>query len=190
MKTRLLVFAATAAVVVWSAVSTPAHAAAPSNVLIDFANIRRDPDGTVFRPYEYTWEDWGRKRVIDLAGRGVLIQTPSGKGGMGENRTMVKFNRTGAIELMYLIGNDNQARSINFALVDNDGTEHQWSLPLEGKGKGRHLFHRMELAAPTNESKPGKKPGLDLKKIVTWQIRGDYSEPNVEVLLIKLSAVE
>jgi hypothetical protein len=48
----------------------------------------------------------------------------------------------------------------------------------------------MELAAPTSESKPGKKPGLDLKKIVTWQIRGDYSEPNVEVLLIKLSAVE
>lgn len=170
------------------AVALPALA--KENVLINFADSRKDPDGTVFRVYEYTFQDWGSGKVQDIRGRGALVRAASGKGGLGENKTLVKFDRVPAVELVYILGSGNRAASINFALTDKDGTEHQWSVPFAGMSPGPAYRHRIELAKPGSESKPGKTPGLDLKKIVSWQVRGDYQAAPVEVMLLKVVAAE
>jgi hypothetical protein len=169
---------------------TDAQAAAPKEkVLIDFTDIRRDPDNKIWRSYQYAYEDWDKGKIIDLPAKGTLIKAPSGKGGLGENGTTVRFDKLSELELVFLIGNANRAKSITFALEDGDGTEHQWSVALENRPTGRELRHRIPLAQPDSEQKPGKKPGLDLKRVRTWQVRGDYTEPNVEVLLLRLVAV-
>lgn len=155
-------------------------------VLLDFSHISRDPDGTMYKCYQYTYGAWGDGKVKDLKGRGALIQASSGQGGLGENKTMLKLRKTPVVELHYIIGNANQANIINFSLTDKDGTEQAWSVPLGGLTKGANQKLRLDLAAPGSEQKPGKTPGLDLNKLETWQIRGDWGTAPVEVLLVKL----
>lgn len=161
-------------------------ASAKEEVIIDFKTVRRDPDKTIIKCYQYTFGDWGNKKVIDLPGRGALIQAPSGKGGLGENKTMVRFDKTPVVELLILIGNANQANGLSFGLTDRDGTEQTWQIPIAGLAKGVNHRIRLDLTKPSSEQKPGKTPGMDLKKLDTWQVRGDYTSPNVEVLLVQL----
>jgi hypothetical protein len=163
--------------------------AAPTKetVLIDFTDVRRERDDSVLKNYEYDFGDWS-KHLTDLPRRGCLVQSPTGKGGLGENKTMVEFHKTSLLLLVFVLGNNNQARSLNFHLEDSDGTEQAWNLSFDGLAKGVEQHFPIDLAKCTSESKPGKKPGLDLKKIASWQITGDWSDPGTEVLLIKLVA--
>ncbi len=154
--------------------------------LLNFKNVRRDRDGTTFKCYEYTFGDWGGGKVIDLSGRGALVQAPSGKGGLGENKTLVRFDQTPVVDLYFVIGNANQAKVINLGLTDKDGTEQTWQISLDGLPRGADQHVRLDLTKPSSEQKPGKTPGMDLKKILTWQLRGDYADPKVEVLLVRL----
>jgi hypothetical protein len=166
----------------------PAALLAKEETLLDFKSVHRDRDGPVFKCYEYTFEAWGNKKVIDLPGKGALVQAPSGRGGIGENKSMIRFDKTPLVNLYFIIGNANKAHAINFALTDKDGTEQQWTIPIGSLPKGSLQKFPLDLTKPTNELKPGKTPGLDLHKIGVWQIRGDYTEPNVEVLLDRLAA--
>ena len=165
----------------------PAALVAKEVELIDFRKIVRDPDGTTFKCYEYTFGDWDGGKVMNLQGRGVLVQAPSGKGGLGENKTGVRFDQTPLLDLYIVIGNANPAKAINFDLTDKDGTEQTWQIPLEGLPKGTDQHIRLDLTKPSSEQKPGKTPGMDLKKVMKWQIRGDYSDLKVEVLLVRLA---
>ena len=164
-------------------------AAASTNeeVLINFKDIRREPDGTMTKHYGYAYGDWD-KHVVDLPHQGSLVQARSNKGGIGENDPDLRFDETPVIELVFLIGNANNAAAIGFGLADSDGTEQSWYIPFDGLAKGVEHRVRLDLAKCTTEDKPGKKPGLNLKKITSWQIRGNWTEANVEVLLIKLVA--
>jgi hypothetical protein len=161
------------------------YAAAKEEVILEFKNVRRDPDGTVYKCYEYTFGDWENK-VNHLRGRGTLIQAPGGKGGMGENKTMIRFDQTPLVDLIVVIGNANNAQVLNFGLTDRDGTEQTWQISLAGLPKGVEQRIRLDMTKPSSEQKPGTKPGMDLKKLSVWQLRGDYTDPNVEVLLVKL----
>ena len=160
-----------------------------AELLIDFRDSRRDPDGTIYHAYEYVWDTWD-KHVLDLPRRGTLIQGPTGRGTMGENKTMVDFRDCEALYLHFVIGNQNQASRLVFVLEDSDGTVQTWNIPLADAPVGREVRQRFEVAKSDTEEKPGKKPGLNLKKIVTWQIKGDWSEPNVEVLLLQLTGTK
>lgn len=160
--------------------------AARDDDLLDFTHVRRDPDGTLFKCYQYTFGDWGGGKVIDLRGRGALIQAPGGRGGLGENRTMLRLKKTPVVHLLFVVGNANQANAINFSLTDKDGTEQAWPVPLAGVAKGTEQRLRLDLARPGSEPKPGKKPGLDLGRLESWQIRGDWGTAPVEVLVQKL----
>src|SRR5687767_6024186 len=84
-------------------------------VLIDFTSVKRDPDGKVFRVYEYAYGDW-EKHIVDLRGRGTLIKAGTGKGGFGENKTMVQFGKHSSVDLQFVIGNANQAQTVNLSL--------------------------------------------------------------------------
>jgi len=163
-------------------------APAKEEVLIDFTYVTVDhTTGEKTKSYEFAWDDWG-KHITDLPGKGCLVQSPTNKGVLGENRTMVKFDKTTTIDLVFIIGNANNAKVINFYLEDSDGTVQTWSIPLEELTKGRQYRVPIDLTKCTAEEKPGKKPGMNFKKIATWQIKGDWSEPNIEVLLIKVVA--
>lgn len=162
---------------------------AKEEVLLDFTRVTRDsPNGPIMKCYQYTFGDWGGGKVIDLKGRGALVQAPGGKGGLGENKTMLQLHKTPTIEIVYLIGNANQTGALNFSLTDRDGTEQSWQIPITGLAKGVEQRLRLDLTKPGSEQKPGKTPGLDLKKLETWQIRGDWGGAKVEVLLIKVTA--
>ena len=155
--------------------------------LLDFRDFRRDPDGTTFKCYEYTFGDWDGGKVINLRDRGALVQAPSGKGGLGENKTLVRFDQTPVVDLYFVIGNANLAKVINFGLIDKDGTEQTWQIPIDGLPKGKDQHVRLDLTKSSSEQKPGKTPGMDLKKILTWQLRGDYTDAKIEVLLVRLA---
>lgn len=160
---------------------------AKEEVHLDFTHITRDgPSGPVYRAYQYTFGDWGNGKVIDLKGRGALVQAPGGKGGLGENKTMLKLQKTPVVDILFVVGNANKADAINFSLTDRDGTEQSWSVPLAGLARGADQRLRLDLTQPGTEQKPGKTPGLNLAKLDTWQFRGDWSTSPVEVLLVKV----
>lgn len=163
---------------------------AKETVLIDFADSRKDPDGTIFRVYEYTYQDWGGGKVHDLRGKGTLVKAQSGRGGLGENRTAVKFDKSAAVDLVFIIGTQNRAPGITFALTDKDGTEHQWNVSFAEKSPGPEYRQRITLAQKDQELKPGKTPGLDVKRIASWQVRGNFQDGPVEVMLRKLVTAE
>lgn len=156
-----------------------------TEMLVDFTDNHRDREGNISHPYEYVFGEWNA-HVFDLPRRGALVKAPNGKGGLGENRTAVGFEGDGAT-LHFVIGNANRAKAVAFGLEDRDGTEQTWVISLAGLPPGRELAQRLDLSNPTREDKPGKKPGLNLKKISTWQLKGDWTDANVEVLFIKLT---
>jgi len=166
-----------------------AWAAPKATILIDFTVSHRDRNGEVFHAYEFAYGDWGDGRVVDMPGKGTLVKGTTGKGGMGENKTSVRFNRSSAVDFIYVVGNGNKATTINFSLTDNDGTEFQWTIPLAGKPTGQMLLQRLDLNKPDNTSNAGKTPGLDRKRISSWQVRGDYQDPAVEVVLLKVGTI-
>src|SRR5262245_15512544 len=101
----------------------PAALVAKEEVLLDFKNVHRDRDGPVFKCYQYAFDAWDKKKVIDIPGKGALVQAPSGKGGIGENKSMIRFDKTPQVNLYFIVGNANKAQTINFAVTDKDGTE-------------------------------------------------------------------
>jgi len=169
----------------------PAALSAKEEVLLDFTHITRDPDGTQYKCYQYTFGDWSNvsgapARIVDLKGKGALVQAPSGKGGLGENRTLLRLDKTPQVDLYFVIGNANKATALSFGLTDKDGTEQTWQIPIGGLPKGTDQHVRLDLTKASSEQTPGKTPGMDLKKLVTWQVRGDFTDPKVEVLLVQL----
>lgn len=163
---------------------------ADDRLLVDFADYHLERDSQrMVQPYEYAYQDWN-KAVHPLPGKGTVVQAPSGKGGIGENKPAADFGGLKAIEIFLVIGNGNQARKLGFGLADKDGTDWGWDLELEGKPRGAVLAYRIDLAKPDAENKPGKTKGINLDKLTSWQVRGDFSEPRVEVLLIRMSGLK
>ena len=160
-------------------------AQAKEKSIIDFTLYHREADGTISKPYEYAWGDWG-SRVQNFRDKGTLIVAPSCNGGLGENNTPADFEGCQYMELTYVIGNGNQATTFSFYLEDKDGTKQAWMIPLTDKPRGRDLVERMELAKPSYVEAPGSTPGLNPKKIKVWQVRGDNSAPRIELLLVRL----
>ncbi|HVZ62960.1 MAG TPA: hypothetical protein VG936_00110 [Lacunisphaera sp.] len=162
---------------------------AEDRLLVDFADYHQERDSRPSRPYEYAYQDWS-KAIRALPGKGTLVQAPSGKGGLGENKPAANFGGLRAVELFLVIGNANQATKLGFGLVDKDGTDWGWNLSLEGKPRGAVLAYRLDLAKPDTENNPGKTKGVNLDKLTSWQVRGDFSAPSVEVLLIRMSGLK
>jgi len=161
-------------------------ARAADRLIIDFADYHRDPDGRTSQPYEYAYQDWSH-HVNPLPGKGTVVKSPSGKGGLGENKPAEDFEGCKALNVVLVIGNGNAAKSLAFSLTDKDGTEWAWNLPLEDKSRGVALSFHLDLGKPDYEQKPGKTPGINLKKLISWQVRGDFSALGVEVLLLKVT---
>ena len=90
------------------------------------------------------------------------------------------------VDLRIIVGNANRAGAISFGLTDKDGTEQTWQVPIAQLPKGSDQRVRLDLTKPSSEQKPGTTPGMDLKKLSVWQVRGDYTDANVEVLLVQL----
>ena len=139
--------------------------------------------------YDYVWGAW-EKHVTDIPRRGALIQAAINDGQLGEDNTDVKFADTPIVELVFVIGNANKAAGLNFYLADYDGTEQQWSIPFEGLSPGRACHVQLDLTKCTKETEKGKKPGMNLKKIYSWRVQGDWGKSNIEVLLVKLVAAK
>ena len=167
-------------------------AASKEEILVDFTDVRQERDGALVKlvkNYDYVWDAWD-KHVTDMPRRGALIQAPINEGQLGEDNTDVKFADTPIVELVFVIGNANKASGIAFYLADSDGTEQEWSIPFEGLSPGRECHFQLDLNKCTKETAKGKKPGMNLKKIYSWRVKGDWSKSSVEVLLVKLVAAK
>lgn len=172
------------AVLISGILSPLARAGAPAE-LLNFGDYRRDPDGTTLRPYEYAYGDWN-KAVSAFRNQATLIKAPSGNGGIGDNHAGLDLGGMTAVDLILVIGDGNLAKKLNFLLQDKDGTGNVWNLDLTEKPHGRDVRFHLVLNKPDYVEKPGKTPGLNPGKIVVWQLRGDQSALNVEVLAVKL----
>jgi hypothetical protein len=174
--------------------SVPAllHAAAPRDVVvIDFTSMPRNDDGTRQRGYEYSFGDWddrSGRAVGQIFEKGLLVNLAGSKGGVGENRGL-DFRKHTRARIDYMIGDRNRAEAFAFTLVDTDGTDQSWEVPLKGQPVGVPLSTTLDLTKPSREEKPGKKPGLNLPKLDVWQLKGNYGDEPLEVLVIKVTAV-
>ncbi len=158
-------------------------------VVLDFTYMQRQSDGTYTRSYEYGFGDWDEKgKVGQVAHKGLLVNHAGSKGGIGENRRL-DLRKSAKVGVSYMIGNGNKADAFAFSLEDRDGTVDVWNIPLAGQPRGQMLYAEFDLTKPTRQDTAGKVAGLDLKKLETWQIRGDYGEAPVEVLVAKVFAV-
>jgi hypothetical protein len=100
----------------------------------------------------------------------------------------VDFAKSSLVDLQFVIGTANTAEVIVFSLEDKDGTIHSWNIPLAGQSPGQLLRYRLNLGKAEKEDNAGKTQGLNLKKVSKWEIKGNWADPNVEVLLVKLTA--
>lgn len=167
----------------------PAVAAVKDLVVLDLFHMTRTTDGRYERGYEYSFGDWeGGKKVVQIHEKGLLINLVGSKGGVGENRGL-DFRKHSLARLTFIIGNRNQAESFGLSLVDKDGTDHSWNVNLKDRTRGTTLNPLIDLSKPDREEKPGKTPGLDLKKLKSWQIKGNYQEAPIEILFLKITAV-
>jgi len=161
-----------------------------ARVLVDFTRQAVDMDGGQPKPiksYDYSFEAWNDKLVF-IDGKGVLIPALPGRGGMGQdNRLPIRADATSCV-IEYAVGARNESESFTVSMVDSDGTEVSWFIGLKDKPRGVPVASTLDLATPDKEDKPGKKPGFDKTKTKTWQIKGNWQEPKLELVLIKLSA--
>ena len=156
--------------------------------LIDFTYIPRDAlgnDDNSRRPYEYAFGDWGNNKVQLIRDKGLVINHLGSKGGVGMNKGLRLKGADKAV-VVFIIGNRNEAESFNFNLTDKDGTDHSFRIPLTGMSKGQVLTAVIRLDKAKKENKPGTKPGLDLEKLKSWQIAGDFGDKPLEVLVQKV----
>ena len=168
-------------------VAAPASAQKTST-LIDFTYIPRDSLGNEDksrRPYEYAFGDWGNDKVQLVRDKGLVINHLGSKGGVGMNKGLRRKGADKAV-MVFMIGNGNEADSVNFNLTDKDGTDHSFRIPLSGMSKGQVLTAVIRLDKAKKENKPGTTPGLDLEKLKSWQIAGDFGDKPVEVLVQKV----
>lgn len=159
--------------------------------LIDFTYIARDPTtggDSRERAFEYSFGDWGGGKAQQIRDKGLLVNNHGSKGGVGGNRRLNLRDST-TIRVHLIIGNRNRAGAINFVLVDNDGTDHAFAISLSGQPRGQLLKFDLNLAQPTREQKPGTTPGLDFKKLKTWQLTGDFGDLPVEVMVERINLV-
>jgi hypothetical protein len=156
--------------------------------VIEFTHMFRNTDGTYERSYEYAYGDWGDNKVVQVNGKGLLVNLLGSKGGIGENRGL-DFRKHTKARIAFMIGNRNRASGFAFSLEDKDGTNHAFDIPLTGKPVGQLLAATLDLTKPSREEQAGSKPGLDLKKLRVWQLKGNFQSEPLEILVLKVLAV-
>lgn len=156
--------------------------------VIEFTHSPRNPDGTYERSFEYSYGDWGDDKVVQVNGKGLLVNLLGSQGGVGENRGL-DFRKHTKARVFFMIGNRNRASGFGLSLEDKDGTNHNFDIPLRGQPVGQVLAATLDLTKPSREEQAGSKPGLDLKKLRVWQIKGNWQAEPVEILVLKVMAV-
>jgi hypothetical protein len=162
-------------------------AAAKEEEAINFLDMPRSADGTYEKNYEYAFGDW-EKKAVQLPGKGLLVNLTGSKGGVGDNRG-IDFGKLTKARITFIIGNHNRATSFIFTMVDRDGTDQSFDVSLENLPRGTVQKVTFDLTKPSRENKPGRTPGLNLKKLVTWQLLGNFQEEPIEILFLRVDAV-
>ena len=162
-------------------------AAAKEEEVINFLDMPRNPDGTHEKSYQYAFGDW-EKKVVQIPGKGLLVNLTGSKGGVGDNRG-IDFGKFTKARLTFIIGNRNHATSFILTLVDRDGTDQSFDVSLENLPRGAERKVTVDLSKPSRENKPGKTPGLNLKKLETWQLVGNFQAEPLEILFLRVDAV-
>lgn len=178
-------------VVVSGAFALAADSKPKTKVLIDFTKEEVEVENGIPKPmhkYDYSFETWSGKLVF-LQDKGVLVPGLPGRGGMGKDDHLAINAAATSCLMEYAIGVRNESESFTITMVDSDGTDVSWFVSLKDKPRGVPLSVTLDLAKPDKEDKPGKKPGFDKTKTKTWQIKGNWQEPKIELVLIRLSAV-
>ncbi|MEJ1972007.1 MAG: hypothetical protein WDM96_05850 [Lacunisphaera sp.] len=166
----------------------PAAEAAKEVTVLDFTYMVRNADSTYEKSYEYSFGDWsGSKKVAQLPHKGFIVNHEGSKGGVGGNQGL-DFGQHTKAHVYFVVGNGNRAAAFNLTLEDSDGTNQVWDIPLVNVPKGSLLAVAVDLAHPTRQDNPGKKAGLNFGKLASWQIKGDYQDAPLEVMLIKITA--
>jgi hypothetical protein len=152
--------------------------------VINFVAMYRNPDDSYERAYEYMFGDWqNSKSVAQVAGKGLVVNGVGSKGGVGENRGL-DFRKHTKARITFLIGSRNKAKSFQFSLVDKDGTDQAFDVPLENRPFGVEQAYTVDLTKRSREDKPGSTPGLNLKKLKSWQLKGSYQDDLSELLFL------
>lgn len=147
------------------------HAQAEEVLLSDF---------TAVPPAVYgTWLDaeTGETRLRIGTSGGLEVFTPStGKGGACEKDLKLSFAAGAVLKLTAVVQPDNRANKINILLEDSDGVQAGWSLSLSDLQPGeKGVLVSAPLGSPNFVTAKGSDSEVDLTRIVSWHVQGDFS---------------
>jgi endoglucanase len=132
------------------------------------------------QPLLFAYGEWQGK--VDCADGRLAIHGVGGKGGGGRVQMQ---DMTGLAErvpaLRLRVGAGNQAAGIALLLTDPTENAARWEFALPGPGEETVTLLPISggaLAEPDSVSKAGP---LDLSRVITWQVCGDWSDKALEV---------
>ena len=155
--------------------------------VLDFLRMNRNSDGTYEKGYDYAYQDWETK-AVQIPQKGLLVNLTGSKGGLGAD-SGPDFGKHTKARISFVLSSRSRAKSFSFTLVDRDGTDQSFYVPLENLARGVELAVIVDLTKPSKENNPGRTPGLNLKKLKTWQLGGDYQEEPIEILFLRVMAI-
>ncbi len=155
--------------------------------VINFLDMPRNSDGTYEKGYEYIFGDW-EKKAVQIPFKGFLVNLTGSQGGVGDGHGLDFGKRTKA-RIVFILSGRSLARSFSLNLVDRDGTEQSFDVSLENLPRGVEQSVIVDLTKPSRETKPGSTPGLNLKKLMSWQLTGNFQSEPIEILFLRVAAV-
>ncbi len=142
-------------------------------------------------PFLFAYGTWDK--VAKVEGGHLVVQTPTGQGGLGDNFTSIDLSKQGEMSpaLRLRVGPNNKEKLLRVMLSDAKGGASTWNFSLEGAKVGEDvLLTPVEGASLATPSSNGDKGAADLAKVFQWQVQGDWSAGAVDVSIqsIELTA--
>jgi len=141
-------------------------------------------------PYLFGYGTWDK--VAKIEGGHLIIQTPTGQGGLGDNFTARDFSKQSDLcpALRLRVGPNNKETTLRLMLSDAKGGASTWNFSLDGVKAGDDvLVTPVEGAALSTPSSIGDKGAADLTQIFQWQVQGDWSQGAVDVTIQSIELI-
>ncbi|MBN2448811.1 MAG: glycoside hydrolase family 9 protein [Lentisphaeria bacterium] len=135
--------------------------------------------------FDYAFLAWEKSVTVTDGILCIRAKANDGGGGLNVRLDLSDFSEwTPALRLR--TRPDNAARRLRLILGDEDGTTHEFSIPLTALEPDRFtLVPAADGAAlmEPSESRPGRIEGLDCSRITMLQVQGDWAKETIHVEL-------
>ncbi|MDA3962610.1 MAG: glycoside hydrolase family 9 protein [Planctomycetota bacterium] len=141
-----------------------------------------------FEPgFTYAFLSW--EKAHQRADGGIRIVAKDTKGGGGLNRPLnASAFAEHSPELHVVVADGSKATRLRVALIDSDGTRHEFNLAIPGPGEHRLTpASGASLLEPDKIGKAGSEKGLDLAALIGVQVVGGWESKPIDITIKELA---